>query len=57
MAISQGHDSVDVWEVKLPDDPDLKEGEGGYGFSPEPIPRSAIRHIRKDWTPESRFSD
>jgi hypothetical protein len=57
MAISQGHDSVDVWEVKLPDDPDLKEGEGGYGFSPEPIPRSAIRLIRKDWTPESRFSD
>ena len=57
MAISSGHPSVDLWEITLPGEPILSEGEGGYSFLPEPVPRDSIRLIRKDWTPESRFDE
>ena len=57
MAISAGHDKVDVWEVSLPSGSALVEGDGGYEYFPQPISRDAIRLMRQDWTPTSRFAD
>jgi hypothetical protein len=57
MAIGQGHPAVDVWEVSLPDGADLVESDNGYRYYPEPIARTAIRLVKQDWSPESRFRD
>jgi hypothetical protein len=59
MAIGQGHPAVDMWAVELPDDAELVpyDGSPGYSLHPQPIPRTAIRLIRADWTPKSRFRD
>jgi hypothetical protein len=58
MAVSAGHPAVDVWEVSLDEETSLVEDESsGYLYLPQPIPRSEIRLIRADWTPESRFED
>jgi hypothetical protein len=57
MAISAGHPKVDVWEVSLSEGSVLVEGDGGYEYFAESVPREAIRLVRQDWTPESRFDD
>jgi hypothetical protein len=59
MAVGQGHAAVDVWEVELPNDAEFVQYDGspGYSFHPRPIPRTAVRLIRADWAPKSRFRD
>jgi hypothetical protein len=57
IGIGQGHQSVDVWEASLPDDAELIETDSGYSYWPTPIPSSAIRLVRADWTPKPRSSD
>lgn len=59
MAIGAGHLKLDVWEVSLPDNAAFVEYDGapGYEYHPEPIPPPAIRLIRTDWSPSSRFAE
>jgi hypothetical protein len=56
MAISAGHESVDVWEVSVPSEASFVEADDGSGYEyyPEPIPPDAIRLVRSDWSPEPR---
>jgi len=56
MAISAGHDSVDVWEVSLPSEAKFVEYDGspGYEYYPRPIPRNAITLVRSNWSPNPR---
>lgn len=58
MATSQGHGSLDVWEVELPADaPLIEHDESGYEYCPQPIAPSAIRLVRPDWSPEAPSGD
>jgi hypothetical protein len=41
------HKSVDIWEVTLPDDPDLDEIDG-FLCTTEPIPPDRVRLVRQD---------
>jgi hypothetical protein len=48
MGLEAGHESIDVWEVSLPN-PDFLESDEGYGFVTQPIPPESLRLHTRDW--------
>jgi hypothetical protein len=50
MGLEAGHESVDVWELSLPDDAEFLESDEGYPYVTQSIPPDSIRLHTADWT-------
>jgi hypothetical protein len=49
MGLEQGHETMDVWQVSLPEDVELHGSDEGYQYVSAPITPDAIRLHIKDW--------